>query len=70
MIRPEVAGKANPLPVEKILATILLDQYGEVSYDFQSLFSSDLGRAVKALCYGKPLLGIVAVSTESGQYRR
>src|SRR5579863_708071 len=39
-----------------------LDRYGEVSYDFQSIYSSDLGRAAKALYYKKPLLGTIAVS--------
>src|SRR5208337_5129396 len=67
MVHSGVAADANPLPVEKVLATILrftewLDKYGEVSYDFQSFFSSDLGRAAKALYYRKPLLGTVAVS--------
>ncbi len=67
MVHSGVAAEANPLPVEKVLATILrftewLDKYGEVSYDFQSFFSSDLGRAAKALYYRKPLLGTIAVS--------
>ena len=67
MVHSGVAAEANPLPVERVLATILrftewLDKYGEVSYDFQSFFSSDLGRAAKALYYRKPLLGTVAVS--------
>jgi hypothetical protein len=39
-----------------------LDIYGEVSYDFQSYFSSDLARAAKALYYKSPALGTIAVS--------
>lgn len=39
-----------------------LDRYGEVSFDFQSYFSSDLARAAKALYYKKPFLGTIAVS--------
>jgi len=67
MVHSEVAAKTNPLQLEKVQTTILrftewLDKYGEVSYDFQSFFSSDLGRAAKALYYKKPLLGTVAVS--------
>jgi len=67
MIHSEVAAETNPLPLEKVQTTILrftewLDKYGEVSYDFQSFFSSDLGRAAKSLYYKKPLLGTLAVS--------
>jgi hypothetical protein len=59
-------SEASPLPTEKTLAAILrfiewLDHYGEVSYDYQSYFSSDLGRGAKALYYTKPLLGTLAV---------
>ena len=39
-----------------------LDRFGETSYDHQSFFASDLGRAAKALYYKKPLLGTLAVS--------
>jgi len=39
-----------------------LDRYGEISYDHQSFFASDLGRSAKALYYRKPLLGTMAVS--------
>jgi hypothetical protein len=39
-----------------------LDRFGEISYDHQSYFASDLGRAAKALYYRKPLLGTIAVS--------
>jgi hypothetical protein len=67
MVLTEVPANPKPLPLEKIQSTILrfskwLERYGEVSYDFQSFFSSDLGRAAKALYYRKPLLGTIAVS--------
>jgi hypothetical protein len=39
-----------------------LSRYGETSYDFQSVYSSDLARIAKALYYRRPLLGILAVS--------
>ncbi len=39
-----------------------LDGYGETSYDHQSFFASDVGRAAKALYYRKPLLGKLAVA--------
>src|SRR5215813_3363829 len=39
-----------------------LDQYGEVSYDFQSFYAGSIGRRAKALYYKKPLFGTVAVS--------
>jgi hypothetical protein len=39
-----------------------LDRYGELSYDHQSFFASDFGRAAKALYYRKPLLGKMAVA--------
>jgi len=53
--------------VEKVQTAVLqfvawLDRYGETSYDFQSFFSSDLGRRAKALYYTKPVLGKIAVS--------
>lgn len=34
-----------------------LDSFGETSYDYQSYFSSRLGRVAKALYFKKPLLG-------------
>jgi len=57
----------NSLPTDRILRTVLrftewLDIFGEVSYDFQSFFASDLTRTAKALYYKKPLLGTLAVS--------
>ena len=39
-----------------------LDAFGETSYDHQSYFASDWGRAAKALYYRKPLAGTLAVS--------
>ena len=39
-----------------------LDRFGETSYDHQSYFASDLGRAAKALYYRKRLLGTIAVA--------
>lgn len=39
-----------------------LDHYGETSYDHQSYFASDLGRAAKALYYQHRLVGTIAVS--------
>jgi len=67
VVHPVGTAVTKPLPAENVLATILkftewLNNYGEVSYDFQSIYSSDLGRAAKALYYRKPLLGAVAVS--------
>ena len=55
------------LPKEKALKAVLrfihwLDQYGEVSYDFQSFYAGHLGQSAKALYYRKPLLGSLAVS--------
>lgn len=63
----ELAADQGKLPVDRVLATVRrftewLDGYGEVSYDFQSFFSSDLGRAAKALYYKKPFWGTLAVS--------
>jgi hypothetical protein len=39
-----------------------LDRYGEVSYDHQSFYASNLGRAAKALYYRRPLPGTLAVA--------
>jgi hypothetical protein len=59
-------SEKRPLPTEKTQAAVSrfikwLDNYGEVSYDYQSYFSSDLGRWAKALYYTNPLLGKLAV---------
>ncbi|HEV8047952.1 MAG TPA: hypothetical protein VGP35_09480, partial [Terriglobales bacterium] len=61
----EVAG--NLIPTQQVHKSVLrfidwLQNYGEVSYDFQSYFSSDLTRAAKALYYKNPILGTIAVS--------
>ena len=55
------------LKVDDVQANVLrfvkwLDRYGEVSWDHQSYFASDLGRAAKALYYRHRLLGTVAVA--------
>jgi hypothetical protein len=57
----------NPLPTDAVQKSVLkfvnwLESYGEVSYDFQSYYSSDLARAAKALYYRSPILGTIAVS--------
>jgi hypothetical protein len=39
-----------------------LDHHGEISFDHQSFFASDIGRSAKALYYRKPLLGTLAVA--------
>ncbi len=57
----------NPLPVEQVRKSVCrfadwLDRYGETSYDFQSLYASDLTRKAKALYYRRPLLGTMAVA--------
>ena len=39
-----------------------LDQYGELSYDFQTFYASRAGQAAKALYYKNRLLGTIAVS--------
>lgn len=57
----------NGLPVEQIRKCVLnfvdwLDRYGETSYDFQTLYASDLTRSAKALYYKHPGLGTVAVA--------
>lgn len=58
---------SNALPVEQILKSVRrfakwLDRYGETSYDFQSLYASELTRRAKALYYRRPLLGTMAVA--------
>ncbi len=39
-----------------------LDAYGETSFDHQTFFASDVGRAAKALYYRNRALGTVAVA--------
>jgi hypothetical protein len=60
-------SEAKPLPIEKTLRGILrfvdwLDQYGELSHDWQGFYAGRFGRYAKALYYRKPLLGTLAVS--------
>jgi hypothetical protein len=55
------------LPLGEVLAAVRrfiswLDSYGETSYDFQTLYASDLCRNAKALYYRNPFLGTVAVA--------
>ena len=55
------------LPHGEVLAAVRrfiswLDSYGETSYDFQTLYASDLCRSAKALYYRNPFLGTVAVA--------
>ena len=52
---------------KKVLDAVLrfsgwLDHYGEVSYDFQTVYASPSGRSAKRLYYRQPLLGTLAVS--------
>jgi len=65
-VRFRTGSEASPLPTEKTLVAVSqfiawLDHYGELSYDYQSYFSSNLGRSAKALYYRNPLLGTMAV---------
>jgi hypothetical protein len=39
-----------------------LDRYGELSYDYQSVFASKLGGSAKGLYYRSPVLGTLAVA--------
>jgi hypothetical protein len=55
------------IDIKEVQATVLrfvswLDRYGEVSYDHQSFFASEIGRGAKSLYYRKPLLGKLAVA--------
>lgn len=57
----------NEIQVAKVAAAIgrfrgWLDHYGELSYDFQTFFASNLGQRAKALYYRRPFLGTLAVS--------
>jgi hypothetical protein len=52
---------------EKTLQAVLrfvqwLDNYGELSFDWQNFYAGPLGQEAKALYYKKPLLGALAVS--------
>src|SRR6516225_1588570 len=39
-----------------------LDRYGELSYDYQSVFASKFGGRAKALYYRRPVVGTLAVT--------
>lgn len=57
----------NRATLEEIGARVIrfiawLDGYGEISWDHQSYFASEMGRAAKALYYTQPLLGKLAVA--------
>jgi len=57
-------SEIQPSRIENSISRFMawLETYPETSYDHQSFFASDLGRAAKALYYRKPLLGTLAVS--------
>ncbi|MGA8795029.1 glycosyltransferase [Candidatus Binatus sp.] len=64
--RVAAGSETSALPTERIWTALSrfidwLDHYGEVSYDHQSYFASDLGRSAKAFYYTRPLIGKVAV---------
>jgi hypothetical protein len=66
-IPPAIEQHSIGLPVDNIRTSLLkfidwLNRFGEDSYDFQTFYASDLGRAAKALYYRKPLLGTAAVA--------
>src|SRR6202034_4784009 len=55
------------IDIKEVQAAVLrfvswLDRYGEVSYDHQSFFASEIGRGAKSLYYRKPLLGKLSVA--------
>lgn len=57
---------AGELPVKKTQVAVSrfiewLDRYGEVSYDFQTYYSGELGRTAKRLYYTHRTLGTLAV---------
>lgn len=64
---PRGTDSSVPLPIEETQAAISkfidwLEQYGETSYDFQTIYASRLGQKAKALYYKRPKLGLVAVA--------
>jgi hypothetical protein len=65
-IAPDVTelNKSDLAPIrESVLRFVRwLDRYGEISWDHQSFFASDIGRKAKALYYRRPLLGTLAVA--------
>src|SRR5882762_11041732 len=56
----EALDKKSGRAIERFIGW--LDRYGEISFDHQSFFASDIGRSAKALYYRRPLLGTLAVS--------
>jgi len=57
----------DPLRIEQVRKSVAnfsdwLDRYGETSWDFQTLYASDLTRGAKALYYRSPKLGTIAVA--------
>lgn len=59
-----IAGSVSANEVRTALRRYIdwLDQYGELSYDFQSYYSGSIGRRAKQLYYSHPKLGLLAVS--------
>jgi len=60
-------SETDLLPLREVLAAVgrftsWLSRYGETSYDFQTLYASDLCRNAKALYYHNPLFGTMAVA--------
>jgi hypothetical protein len=58
--------KAYGLPLQETMSAVSrfvewLDNYGELSYDFQSYYSGEQGRRAKRLYYESPKLGTLAV---------
>ena len=64
--QPRSANEAEGLPLQEALSAVSrfvkwLDGYGELSYDFQTYYSGELGRRAKRLYYSHPRLGTLAV---------
>ncbi len=62
MMEPGQNNRLDEVQSEVLRFVNWLDRYGEVSFDHQSYFAGDFGRAAKALYYKKPLLGTLAVA--------
>jgi hypothetical protein len=60
--KPRIAVDSAKLQDAVLRFVAWLDKFGEVSYDHQSYFASDLGRKAKSLYYTNPLLGKIAVA--------
>jgi hypothetical protein len=61
-----VTQAADDLPLQRTMSAVSrfiewLDGYGELSHDFQSYYSGELGRKAKRLYYERPKLGTLAV---------